>query len=304
MTAAYDDAARSDGVTATPDGAAPSLARRWLDRRPPRGASFAVVVALTLLMGVLDQVTGPYLASATFYLIPVALAAWYLGRQAALAISVLATLIGFVTALIDPGEVPLAVAVANQLLRLGVYAFVAVVTSAERRAMSTLEDLAAKDPLTQLSNRRWFYQQAEAELRRAAREAQPLAVVYLDVDGLKARNDTYGHEAGDEMLVAVADVVRRTLRASDLTARVGGDEFCLLLPATGFDEALEVVDRVRRRLEDAEPLPVRVSAGVVAGPVAGDVDVESLVRAADLLMLEAKATGQGRTAGRPSLQST
>jgi diguanylate cyclase (GGDEF)-like protein len=167
------------------------------------------------------------------------------------------------------------------------------------RPSRTIIELAATDPLTGLMNRRTFYQAVERELHRARRDGAPVAMVYVDVDDLKARNDTYGHEAGDEMIVAVAATARSTFRTTDLLARLGGDEFAFLLPATDLDAADAAVERLRSRLVDAEPIPIRFSAGIVAGVVADDVDPEWLVHRADLLMIEAKGAGKGGAASQP-----
>jgi diguanylate cyclase (GGDEF)-like protein len=137
----------------------------------------------------------------------------------------------------------------------------------------------------------------------ARRHQRPIALVYIDVDDLKMRNDTYGHEAGDAMLIEFADATRAEARASDLVARLGGDEFALLLPETDAAEAEIVVERLRARLLASDVLPIRFSAGIAAGvpvanrpgPIDKPEDVEALVRRADLLMLEAKQQGKGLT---------
>jgi len=248
-----------------------------------------------------DYLSGPYLVFATFFLIPVAVVAWFCGRRLALVIAALASACGVVSTALDPQSVAPAVYLANGFLRFVMYAIVAVVVAAQRDAVETIHDLAATDPLTGLLNRRAFYEEARRELYRAQREGRPLALAYIDVDELKARNDTYGHEAGDAMIVEFASAARRTFRASDLVARVGGDEFVVLLVDTDQLRAAEIVDRLRETLEASELTPIRFSAGIASGRVGSEVDVEAIVHAADVLMIEAKAHGKSRSVSRDEL---
>ncbi|MCX7620024.1 MAG: GGDEF domain-containing protein [Acidimicrobiales bacterium] len=267
---------------------------RWLDRQ--LSPAIAIGISAVVLLGVAagDFLTGPYLVFATFYLAPVAFTAWFAGRVPGLVMAIVASCSGVIVTAVDPREVTPPIYVLNGVFRFITYSVVVLLVTAEKSAMDTIRSLASTDQLTGFLNRPRFYELAGRELARATRSRQPLALVYIDVDELKQRNDTYGHEAGDAMLAAFAAAVRGTLRATDLVARVGGDEFILLLPEADADSAVAIVERLRERLEIAEPLPIRFSAGVVAG-VVGDDDVESLVRRADLLMLEAKRAGRGRT---------
>jgi diguanylate cyclase (GGDEF)-like protein len=113
------------------------------------------------------------------------------------------------------------------------------------RLHEQLRALAATDALTGLANRRAFLDRLAAEIARARRADEALSVALLDLDGFKAVNDTHGHTVGDAALLAVARSLTRSLRASDLVARFGGDEFTLLLPATARDRAQEILDRIR-----------------------------------------------------------
>jgi diguanylate cyclase (GGDEF)-like protein len=269
--------------------------RAIIDAHPPTWMVAVVCLGTTLLIAVGDYLTGPYLVFATFYLLPVVVASWYLGRTAGLVAGLLAALSGAVSTAIDPRDVTSPVIVSNGVLRFVTYALIAALTSAERDALLALSRLASTDGLTGLVNRRTFYEIVERELARARRSPQSrLAVVYIDVDELKFRNDTYGHEAGDAMLVEFAEIARRTMRSIDTVARVGGDEFCILLPETVVGDAEAAVQRLLDNLAQAELLPIRVSAGIVSGPVADEIDVETIVHAADELMLEAKRSGKGQ----------
>lgn len=268
---------------------------RWADVQMEPQVAFALAVAITVLVAVGDYLSGPYLAFATVYLVPVALAGWFAGRRAALVIAGLASALGVLTTAADLGAIPPAINVINGVLRFVLYGFVGVVLAVERRAIRTIAQLATTDPLTGLANRRQFDELAGRELARARRERRPVAAVYLDVDDLKARNEAHGHAAGDALLASFADVACRALRATDVLARMGGDEFALLLPDSGGPSAEAAVERIRSDLRAAGDPPITFSAGVVAGTVRADTSVDGLLQAADAALSAAKAAGKDRT---------
>lgn len=162
-----------------------------------------------------------------------------------------------------------------------------------------LSDEAATDALTQVANRRGLMQAFELEQARAQREDTPLAVGLLDIDNFKRLNDTLGHAAGDQALVALAGHVRRMLRPVDQVARFGGEEFVVLLPGTPVDEAQQVLTRLQRLLSaslfmhEGQEVFVTFSAGVT-GYRAGEA-VEAALERADEALYEAKRTGKNRT---------
>ena len=142
------------------------------------------------------------------------------------------------------------------------------------KAEDKLEELATTDALTGLRNRRKFDADIDAEWRRAARQNTPLALLMIDADHFKSYNDTYGHQAGDQVLVGIAicisDLVRR---AGDCAARYGGEEFAVLLPGLSPAEALEVAETIRLKVEhwSEDPQVTTVSVGVASmTPVAAD----------------------------------
>ncbi|AKJ64226.1 GGDEF domain-containing protein [Kiritimatiella glycovorans] len=139
--------------------------------------------------------------------------------------------------------------------------------------------LIARDTLTGILNRRGIEQVFSQQLAIGLRYRRPLAVLLLDLDGFKAVNDREGHPAGDEMLRAFADFLRRAVRGSDVCGRWGGDEFLVVLPETGSEGALNLLDRLRK----TAPLPF--SAGCACFPGDG----EDLVAAADVRLREDKA---------------
>ncbi|SFM69737.1 diguanylate cyclase (GGDEF) domain-containing protein [Ectothiorhodospira mobilis] len=158
--------------------------------------------------------------------------------------------------------------------------------------------LSYHDPLTGLPNRRYFKECFGGALALARRHHHDTAVMMVDVDHFKQLNDTQGHAVGDQVLVHLAAALQEDLRQSDLPARLGGEEFGILLPETGRQEAVKIAERVRQRVVECPPrvqgirLPVTVSIGVAA--VHGHVDPEVLLERADRALYRAKEQGRNR----------
>jgi diguanylate cyclase (GGDEF)-like protein len=164
----------------------------------------------------------------------------------------------------------------------------AAVVSERRRVEERLRQMAVSDPLTGLANYRHLIDVLEREIQRSQRTERPFALLFLDLDRLKAINDRHGHLVGSRALWRVAEVLRRTSRAIDTAARYGGDEFALVLPESDAEDATQVAERVRALLaEDPEQPPVTVSAGVAVFPRDGE-DVTSLLALADHLQYQDK----------------
>lgn len=165
-----------------------------------------------------------------------------------------------------------------------------------------LERDAHYDPLTGLPNRRLLAERAERALKWARRSRQPLGVALIDLDDFKLINDTFGHAAGDEVLCAAGARLARALRAGDFVARVGGDEFVLLLKETNGDFSFSsVVERIRRRIElpmkfHGNSIKVACSVGVAFCPTDG-ADLNTLLERADGAMYHQKARRRAWRAG-------
>ena len=172
-----------------------------------------------------------------------------------------------------------------------------------RRVIELQEELrhaAMHDPLTELPNRTLFLDRTENGLNLAGRNGQWPAVLYLDLDGFKPVNDTYGHQAGDLLLKVFAQRLHEAVRTADTAARLGGDEFAVLLHGAIDEAGVErVLDRIRAQLD----LPIELGAGRSAkvGASIGvsfggtDTDIDTLIRRADLAMYTAKRRGRGTT---------
>jgi diguanylate cyclase (GGDEF)-like protein len=181
----------------------------------------------------------------------------------------------------------------------------AVVALDNARLHGMVERQALVDGLTGLANRRAASDALHAEAARATRLETPLSVVLADLDGFKDVNDVYGHAVGDEVLRVFAEVLRETLRESDVAGRWGGEEFLLLLPGADEEGAAQLADRVRRALA-ARSIPgvpdLRVTASFGVAEYAGETNTEQLVAAADSALYRAKRAGKDRV--EPSAQAT
>jgi diguanylate cyclase (GGDEF)-like protein len=168
------------------------------------------------------------------------------------------------------------------------------------------ESLSVTDDLTKLYNSRHLNQMLRRESKRTSRSGRPLSLVFLDLDGFKSVNDSYGHLAGSRALVESAAVIRRCARETDLVARFGGDEFAIVLPDTGSEGAAAVGDRVRERMaahefltEEGLHVHLTVSVGVATLPDVA-ASPEELVKAADAAMYRVKGSGKnGVRVARP-----
>ncbi len=174
--------------------------------------------------------------------------------------------------------------------------FVIFMLVSERR-VSTHRTAAAMDPLTAMFNRRGFAEACSRVIAREAEAGRPVTVLIFDIDHFKQINDRFGHPAGDEILKLFAAIVVSNLRISDLSGRIGGEEFAALLPC-GLEEGVFVADRVREAFatsgitcEDG-PVDTTVSIGVAGGPAGTELEV--LLAAADTALYQAKRGGRNR----------
>jgi diguanylate cyclase (GGDEF)-like protein len=187
----------------------------------------------------------------------------------------------------DPADRLLPTASSLQALR--VFANQAMMAVIAASHLEQLRAQADRDPLTGLLNRRAFVRELDAEIERSRRYGRNLALAIGDLDGFKAINDSDGHPAGDRALEHVARLLDRALRCSDAVFRIGGDEFALLLPEAGPDEAADVAARVAAAVADDAELPHRlsISFGIALFPRDGDSSKELIWRA-DKALYEAK----------------
>jgi diguanylate cyclase (GGDEF)-like protein len=256
-------------------------------------ATDAHIVLISVLVGawvgVADYVTGADLSFSIFYLAPVVLLAWRLGRRAGLAGSVAAAIVWYIVDRLSDGSPanPI-IPIWNGFVRLGFFVIVATLTAEIRFLLRQHEEDATVDELTGLLNRRGFVLRSQIEFDRSRRFHTPLSLVYIDLDEFKRINDSRGHAAGDAVLARVGATVRSTLRSVDVAARLGGDEFVLLLTDATEREAFSVLDRLGTALVMPDHEPIRFSSGVVAF-VQPPASLDDALLQADQAMYRSKA---------------
>lgn len=169
-----------------------------------------------------------------------------------------------------------------------------------QRTNEALERLAATDPLTGADNRRRFIEQVEAEIRRVGRGGAPFCVLALDLDSFKSVNDRYGHQVGDDVPRGFVQTCTTVIRPYDGIARVGGEEFMVLLPQTVLEVARSVAERLRTAVASASfqsggqhLAHVTVSVGIAQSGSDGDT-IDSILRVADSRLYDAKHQGRNR----------
>ncbi|MEZ4449086.1 MAG: GGDEF domain-containing protein [Nannocystaceae bacterium] len=249
-----------------------------------------------IVVGALDWVTGTELRVFPLYFLPISLGAWGSSRRIAQALAALATAAWMTSNVVLSGGAHWSILAFNSVMQAASFSLIAHLIAELRRRLGREEALSRSDPLTGLANRRAFEERAEVILAIARRQPRPLTLALLDLDNFKVVNDTRGHDAGDEVLRAVARALRDDLRASDVLARLGGDEFAVLLPDTDAASARRLLERVRSAVAEAMRAggwPVSVSLGALSLGGAPP-ELPRLLDRADALMYEAKRRGKDR----------
>jgi diguanylate cyclase (GGDEF)-like protein len=253
-------------------------------------------VLLVCLIGCLDYATGTEARVFPLYYLPIAAGALLVSRAVGLGLAVFSSVFWVLSMYWGGSTWSAGMFTFNAATQMASFGVIALLVGSLARRFEVERDLSRTDPLTSLPNGRSFHETATVLIAGARRSGRPFTVAYLDLDNFKTVNDTRGHLQGDQALKAVAEVLRRATRASDVTARFGGDEFALLLPDTGPEPARTVLERLLAMIADAmrqREWPITVSIGAVSFPKA-PATVEAAVHAADSLMYRVKQGGKNR----------
>lgn len=250
-----------------------------------------------VLIAFLDYQTGVEIQFFLFYSFPIAYVTWFTGRMTGLWASIVALCFIWLNNYYWHTSPPsMLISFWNLSMRLLFFVMVSQALSILRRSYDYLQKWAETDPLTELKNRRVFFERFELAYARCQRNELPLTIVYLDLDHFKQVNDNMGHHEGDLLLQAVAETLVAGLRKTDLIARLGGDEFALVLEDSSAAQAKIVIERLQEKLNQAMQAhhwPVSFSIGMYSFHRLLDSPKEMLQRA-DKLMYEVKHSGRGR----------
>lgn len=264
-------------------------------RHSAYGTLLGITILLSIFIGVVDYLTGPYLSFSIFYLAPITFITWYNNRKSGVFVSLLCAVIWLIADVwTEPHYPHPLIPFWNASLRLSFFLIITYLLAAVKAAHAREWRLARLDHLTGVLNHRAFYESAEKELQRLRRYGHPVSLSYIDLDHFKFVNDHLGHAVGDQVLITVGEAIRENARAIDISARLGGDEFVIMLPETDTQPALEFISRLKTKLLGAmqsHNWPVTFSIGIITFQTAPQTLAE-LVKTADELMYEVKKNGK------------
>jgi diguanylate cyclase (GGDEF)-like protein len=256
---------------------------------------------MVAVIGWLDYETGPEIGLSLLYLVPVALSGWFGGVSSAVIVGCFAgaTWLGADLAWRN-NDTAVAISIWNAFTRFVIYVSEGVFIALLHRDREQLKRLAARESLlartdssTGLPNARAFLERAERELQRGA----SLCVLYVDLDNFKMFNDRLGHAAGDDILEEVARILREAIGEDDIAARIGGDEFALLLPCDDHGKAQRIGAAIAERIREVGRAFPDIGFGATVGVVffrEPPENAEELLRAADEAMYRGKTLGKGQ----------
>lgn len=276
-------------------------ARAWLPTITIVGAIAAVTVAI-YLNG--ERIGGPAVPNQIFYVWPAVYAGYFYSRRV-IALVVLGIGLAYCAVSLSAGLAD-ATLVMRALITLsvvgGTAGFVHVLRLRVDTLLARLNHLARTDPLTSLLNRRGFDERAEIEISRAERRGEPLTALLGDIDHFKRINDRFGHAAGDETLAQIGTLLTASTRPEDVVARLGGEEFAMLLPDSDVGQARAMATRLQRELvavHAPDGQSVTLSFGIASNEDGFNRTSHALLAAADAALFEAKKRGRDRTVVAP-----
>ena len=263
------------------------------------GRSNTTIMTIVLLIiaafAWLDYLSGIEITFSFFYLIPSAIAAWYIGRNSGFFISIVSMAVWVITNF-AAGETYSKEIIRywNASFRLFVFIIIIQLLEEFKLALHHERLVSHTDHLTGIPNSREFYIQANEELLRATRSKLPIAVAYIDVDSFKKINDQFGHAEGDFTLRVIAQTLACSVRQTDTVARIGGDEFAILLPNTDLNGTMAVMNKVQNKLME-EMMQTKSNATFSIGVITFTVppaSVDELLQKADEVMYKVKSKGK------------
>ena len=263
----------------------------FLDRQS-RPFILILGILLIILIGGLDHLTGYELSFSVFYIVPIALITWHAGWYPGVGASVVSAVVWLVADYTSGhGYTHSLIPVWNSIIRFLFFIVVTLLLSRISKTVQRESALARIDYLTGAVNSRFFYEVAQMEIDRLKRYGRAFTLAYIDLDNFKNVNDRFGHTIGNEVLRTVVVTMEKTIRKTDTVARIGGDEFVLLLPETDLKSAQTLLGKIQKSLLNEmskRGWPVTFSIGSLTCGVAPE-GVDDLVRMTDEVMYTVKS---------------
>ncbi|MEO0233876.1 MAG: GGDEF domain-containing protein [candidate division WOR-3 bacterium] len=250
---------------------------------------------LVILLGIIDHKTGFEVSFSIFYLIPISISVLFGGFYSGIIISLFSAVIWALADIYSGHQYEnFLIPLWNAIMRLGYFSLHSFFMSRFLEMYKKVKKESLTDSLTAVTNSRFFYILFEQELMKAKRSKKPFTLAYIDLDNFKSVNDTYGHLEGDSLLIKIAQTIKKNIRETDILARIGGDEFILLLPETDY----KLSDNILKRLKDVvlievkkNDYPVTLSIGAITFNKF-DYEINDMIKQADDLMYKIKREGK------------
>jgi diguanylate cyclase (GGDEF)-like protein len=264
-----------------------------------RSKSFLAIFGAALFAAVIvaDRATGWEIETSIFYLLPISYFAWYFSSKTGIIVVFSSILVQLaIDHLKMPHYTSVSIPYWNALINLIPYSMLVFIIADVKAIYRREQENSRVDFLTGMINRRGFYEALRRERERASRLKTPTSLAYIDLDNFKLVNDRFDHQTGDSVLASVGRTLRDSIRNIDLAGRLGGDEFCVLLPNTGADGARVIIEKLSEALSDvmnASDWYVTFSIGAVTF-LRPTKSADEMIRAADRVMYSAKTQGKNR----------
>lgn len=250
---------------------------------------------LVAIIGALNLIASYEVSFTAFYVLPIFITTWFAGKYFGFLTSLISCVVWFAADKANGHHYTHSfIPIWNMVIRLSFFAIITLLLSSLRKATEREAELARIDYLTGAVNSRYFYELAQLEINRLQRYKRPFTLAYIDLDNFKILNDQQGHTSGDQALKIIVEAVRNNTRKTDVIARIGGDEFVILLPETDEESAHIVLSKLQIALLTEmrrHHWPITFSTGVLTCN-STPITVKELVKRADDLMYDVKRQGK------------
>ena len=274
------------------------LKKNFFTKRLPEIKIFyaiLIVLSATFFISYIDYITGTRISLSVFYLIPVALALFLSGRTFGILTSILCSVIWLLqedTEVFKPSDIYFTIW--DLSIKIIFFLLFTLLIDTLLKALNRIKMLSFHDPLTKAANRRYFEEFSNNLIKRAFRDIVPLTLIYFDCDNFKELNDTFGHHAGDEALKKISNIVINNIRPDDIFARMGGDEFAMIIYGLSYENANNVIKRITDEINiemGKNKWSITLSIGAVTYHIF-NLTVDEMVKEADSLSYEVKKSGK------------